>query len=437
MATSKIKTPSLEDQAKAGVIDLTKTGPLTYRELRAINNNLPEESEANKLLQNRPGSNVFGESASRIRYTNNPDDTYGESSYDAALGDVYDYENRDDIRAEKQPWYAQLGNAVTKGVALAGTTFVDGTLGLLYGAATAISEGRMSGFWDNEVSNTMSQINKQLEEILPNYQSSEEREGPWWKRLGTINFWADGVLKNLGFTVGAFYSGAAWTKALKAIGLVNGALSAKGVGGFLSGFNEGRIEAHDAAEGIMDFHEQELKAAYEQRAQEIENSSLSDTEKALAFADLDRMVEQRRAEAQDMADAAGLTTLIGNTVLLTLDNVAEYGRLYARGFKEAKGLKSNMSKAFEQEALEETGKNLTKKGGKYVWNDITKAQAIRAGVKNGLLEGNEEMSQAFISEFATSKNTPDSPDAYYNALTDEKAILKTLFIPEILNLSLS
>ena len=36
------------------------------------------------------------------------------------------------------------------------------------------------------------------------------------------------------------------------------------------------------------------------------------------------------------ADAMGLTTLIGNTVLLSLDNFDTFGKLYARGYKNAR-----------------------------------------------------------------------------------------------------
>jgi hypothetical protein len=59
---------------------------------------------------------------------------------------------------------------------------------------------------------------------------------------------ADDFIKNMGFTVGAFYSGNAYLGAIKGINnLVKaGQLSstaAKVIGSTLSGFNEGRIEA--------------------------------------------------------------------------------------------------------------------------------------------------------------------------------------------------
>jgi hypothetical protein len=60
-----------------------------------------------------------------------------------------------------------------------------------------------------------------------------------------MNTFADDFLKNLGFTVGAFYSGGAFLGALKAVKLGNviSKTAAQTIGSVISGFNEGRIEA--------------------------------------------------------------------------------------------------------------------------------------------------------------------------------------------------
>ena len=85
------KTPTLADRANAGIIDLTKTGPLTYRELQSLNNNLPAESETNSLIPDRPGSYRFSpEVASQINYTGNLDEDFGSSSYDSPLANQYE-----------------------------------------------------------------------------------------------------------------------------------------------------------------------------------------------------------------------------------------------------------------------------------------------------------------------------------------------------------
>ena len=421
MAQRKLST----DEAKHGLIDLTKTGPLTYRELRAINNGLPEESEANQKLIDRPESFVFHPKvASQINYTNNPYDDFGNSTYDDPLANQYQYENYQDLRGQRQPWYAQLGAGIGKGVALAATTFLDGTVGLIAGIAS-IPEKGISGLWDNEVSNALSELNRELETALPNYMTKEEQENPWYKNIGTMNFWANSIIKNLGFTVGAFYSGNAWKKALKGIGWLKGSMGAKVVGSTLSAVNEGRIEANNNSHDFLELQNKEIDDMIERRREEILASDDTEAHKNANLMLLEESANRLRENAKERADAMGLTTFIGNTILLSLDNYAQFGKLYARGFKNARGLSSGISKAAEEMAAEEAGKNVIKQGSKYAWKDITKKQALMKGLRNGLLEGNEEMAQAFIAETAGNMQSPDSPNAYYEALTDQNAQLKT------------
>ena len=424
--------------------DITQTGALTYRDLQRENN-----LNTGKILTREEFDKIGAEKgwvgsaqgarqilAKNAQVSDRPvqsplyqqsggADYYGKSMFDEdiTVGEG-DWEHLSDTRAQNQPWYAQLAAGVGKGAALAATTFLDGTVGLVAGIAEMPDKG-ISALWDNEVSNALVDTNRALEEILPNYRTEAEQENAWYENIGTMNFWADGVIKNLGFTVGAFYSGAAWTKALKAIGLLKGAMGAKTIGSILSAVNEGRIEANNTVYDINQLYDQQINDARDRRRDEILSSDLSDEDKMSALQELADNTVKLREEAKDKADAVGLTTLIGNTVLLSLDNFAEFGKLYARGFKNARGLASNIGKAAEEEAIEQAGKNVLKQGNKYAWKDISKKEALMKGLRNGLLEGNEEMSQAFIASTAGYMQEYDSPDAYYNALTDPKSQRKT------------
>lgn len=106
-----------------------------------------------------------------------------------------------------QPWYAQIGSGLAKGAVLAGTTFADGIIGTIVGLGNAAATGTFSGFWDNPFSNAMQQINEWSENALPNYYTDAERDEPWYQNIFTANFIGDKFLKNLGFAVGAAYSG--------------------------------------------------------------------------------------------------------------------------------------------------------------------------------------------------------------------------------------
>ena len=417
---------------------ITETGPQSWRDLQKENQSkYSQPSKINKFSDVSTGydyvrpvdiSKAAGYEYSPIYQATGGEDYWGNSIFDDPYmyGESdYNYEAMSDTRAENQPWYSKLGAGITKGAVLAGTTFLDGTVGLIAGIGTAIEEGRISGIWDNEVSNSLSELNRELETVLPNYMTKEEQENPWYENIGTMNFWANSVIKNLGFTVGAFYSGGAWTKALKGIGWLNGAMGAKVVGSTLSAVNEGRIEANNNSYDFLKLQNREIDDMVERRREEILASDDTEAHKNANLMLLEESANRLREDAEERADAMGLTTLIGNTVLLSLDNCAQFGKLYARGFKNARGLSSNITKAAEEMAAKEAGKNVIKEGSKYVWKDITKKQALMKGLRNGLLEGNEEMAQAFIAETAGNMQSYDSPDAYYEALTDQNAQLKT------------
>lgn len=431
---------------KKSNIDITKVGPQSYRDLQKANREAFEQASHISPFASIKSSNDYvsptnfiyeGPEMSPLQQLGST--PWGQSMFDERSSNEAEYQILGDIRAENQPWYLQLGAGIAKGVSLAGTTFLDGTIGLLTGAvkgAVAKIRGEswldsLSKLWNNEVSNGLAEINKGLEETLPNYRTSEELENPWYKNLGTMNFWADSVIKNLGFTVGAFYSGNVLKNALGALNIVKGAMGAKVTGSLLSAVNEGRIEANH---GASDFLNLQLAQIIDQNAELTGNqeqveymrrSGLSEEEIIDQFAMNNKRIAELKQDAVDRANVMGLITLIGNTVLLSLDDYAQFGKLYARGFKNARGLSSGISKAAKEIAAEEAGKNIIKQGSKYAWKDITKKQALMKGLKNGLLEGNEEMAQAFIAETAGNMQSPDSPDAYYEALTDRNAQLKT------------
>lgn len=131
----------------------------------------------------------------------------GESVYDTGITSLTQLDNLANTRGEFQPWYAQIGAGLAKGAVLAGTTFADGILGTIVGLGNAAATGTFSGFWDNPFSNAMQQVNEWSESALPNYYTDAEQNDPWYENIFSANFVGDKFLKNLGFAVGAAYSG--------------------------------------------------------------------------------------------------------------------------------------------------------------------------------------------------------------------------------------
>ena len=120
--------------------------------------------------------------------------------------DIQNYNAVDQSAASK------LFNGFVKMLTTAGTTVIISTLGILWGVGQGIlntiddnkNTTFIGGMVDNAIINTMVQWRKKMEKIRPNYYTTDELENPWYKNLGTANFWGDKFLKNIGYPLGLF-----------------------------------------------------------------------------------------------------------------------------------------------------------------------------------------------------------------------------------------
>ena len=175
--------------------DITKVGPIGLKGLKGIGQQqqaeLSDYSRAIRSMSGRGLAQTFVPDAEVPVGMQLAAAGYGASTYDAAIQNVSQLEDIQDIRAQEQPWYAQLGAGIGKGAALAATVFLDGTIGLVTGIVEGVG-AKISGdswgdsvakLWHNEVSDGLADLNKNLEEWLPNYRTYEELENPWYKNL--------------------------------------------------------------------------------------------------------------------------------------------------------------------------------------------------------------------------------------------------------------
>lgn len=140
---------------------------------------------------------------------------YGESRYDEGILYNPTPEDIQNQRAYNQPWYAKVAAGIGKGAVIAATTFADGVIGTLAGIGNILAntedidslEDVGDKFINNPLSTVLQDINALSEEALPNYYSTEEQNTPWYNNIFSANFIGDKFLKNLGFTIGAAYSG--------------------------------------------------------------------------------------------------------------------------------------------------------------------------------------------------------------------------------------
>ena len=135
---------------------------------------------------------------------------------------IYDA-NNEDIHGQNQSRLDKAVNGTLKGVGLAATTFVGG-LGTIYGIGKAFGSGKLSDVWQNEISESLDEVNKVIDNrYLPNYYTDKEINASAisFDNLFTTNFLFDKLIKNAGFAVGAIYSG---NLAAKGIGVAGKAL---------------------------------------------------------------------------------------------------------------------------------------------------------------------------------------------------------------------
>ena len=138
---------------------------------------------------------------------------YGSSIFDKNIMDVDEAQRVSDIRAERQPSALKLGAGVVKMGSTAVTTYLDGTLGTIYGLGQGLYNALdddpkttfRNGLWNNDFNKWMAAAQEKMEEIAPNYYTSEQLDSAWYSaaNLLSANFWGDKFLKNMGFTMGA------------------------------------------------------------------------------------------------------------------------------------------------------------------------------------------------------------------------------------------
>jgi hypothetical protein len=435
-------------ETKVKDIDITKSGPMTFRDLQEANQepytNLSPEFQsfsmnvgANTAPTSLYDARAHGEQmvATSLEGTATP---WGESMFDEPTATEAQFQELGDIRAENQPWYAQIGAGLAKGAILAGTTFLDGTVGLIFGAGTAIGEGRWSGLWDNDFSKAMQSVNEWSEQALPNYYTRAEQEQPWYENIFTANFLGDKFIKNLGFTVGAFYSGGvtaaglkvtklpqligAIAKSSKAPAIVNTA-----VGATISAVNEGRIEALNNSKDWFELHKAQLDDSLRERLDAIQAEYEANAGKELVRSGVEgnQFVDPAYVKYQDAIarereayNAAlgklnedrlkmGNADLLMNIPILTASNIIQFGKLYANGFKTAR-----------------KATNIVGKAGEYTAG-TTRLGAATAITKGALSEGTEEMAQGAASRIAGNYYSTDVNN-FYKSKTDPEASQETL-----------
>lgn len=369
----------------------------------------------------------------------------GESVYDPVYITGNDPTDIDENRAQRQPGILQLANGALKMGTTGITTFLNGTVGFLYGIETGVGNAFdlngtnedgsektfIQGLWDNDFNRAMSAIQDDMEEIAPNYYSQAELENPWYTNILSANFLGDKVLKNMGFTIGAlmamYVSGGTGIAGIAGKGIQTAAKFVLGNAGklmnasrgTLAGINSfargsGQLAHHLVQTAIGASGEASIEAinavkegskdAYrnlEIRRQELINAldplSPDYYENLTA---IDAATEQYKQDIDSKFRDAGNSVYAANLAILSASNALQFTPLIKGGFKRSAKLTDFERRLGERTVgADEWAQGILRGEQASIANTVDKGwgRTIRKATFNSLIEGGEEASQNLAS----------------------------------------
>ena len=420
--------------------DITQTGPVGLKGLKGINNNKKAEDVIDvSSTPRRGGLFTYG-----IDYLYNPKqidvtqtvesepEGYGTSRYDPLYITETQLNNLEDTRARNQSNFSQITNGIIKGITTTGTTFADGTVGLVWGLGQGVynaldgdeNTSFASGLWNNQFNQWMNQANEWMEQVAPNYYTNDEREHPM-SHIFNANFIGDKFIKNLGFTAGALGSAVAFggvygkighllgkaalglgTAGRTAVGISKAA--SMGIGAVAAATTEGSIEALQAAQQMGEENQQLYTNLRDSNIREImDNPNLNDYDKELLIEDENDKYNKVMDKLEEDKAKVGNATLAWNIPILTAGNIIQFNKLLGGGFRSA------------SRAAKVAGKMGELKPGGFFENTAAQ-RAAKAFYKSGHAEGREEVLQQIASDASNTRYSLELND-YYKSLYDPEA----------------
>jgi len=290
--------------------------------------------------------------------------------------------DNESVYAQGQTLGEKAYNGVAKMVGTAATTFINGTVGTVYGimaASQAESGHKIQAFYNNDLSNYLNNINTEWEDKYAHYKTERERTGDWWEpnNLFTANFLFDNIVKNLGFSLGAMGAGFAWGGALKMMGLTSRLVATGGewataadaaiaesavlpTGQRLAAINSRISQLYNSSKaglgGALMKADRGIVATFgtfgEAGIEALNNSQQFRENLVQAYKDKHGYApdEEELAKINDEAESVGNWSFGLNTALLTATNYIQLPKIYASSFRAEKAIANNIAMAGEHYA---------------------------------------------------------------------------------------
>ena len=328
-----------------------------------------------------------------------------------------------EYKAQQQDALDKFANTTGKWAGIAGTTFLSTFTSLPIGILEAAASGDVSKVWDNEAARYLNSINKDLEELLPHYETQKEKAADWYDPdyWFTTNFLTNTILKNTGYLVGTQWamkgvssslynlakgissdyaaatakyaqlieSGMSATEAAKKVGGLVNKIDAgiKGATVTMSALGEGSMEALGAAE---EFEKDQI-------AKYMEVNGLTDENQVPAYI---------HEQIKDRAKSVGNTTLALNLPLLMGQDLLLFGKSIKQGYKAEKKLLGSITGDGMAAEFKATPIN---KG-------IERAKALSKPLYEGFEEGAQYASAEGSKDFYDLRNDQDEKNNVWDFL---------------------
>lgn len=268
------------------------------------------------------------------------------------------YSNQfNDMRAERQTWYDKIANGAAKMTGLATTTFVGSFVDLAFGLQYATATNEFKGMYDNDVTKAFDEFGEFMEKIHPNYYTQKEIDAPAfsWENIGNANFIGDKFLKNLGFSIGAVGSAVV-------MGYLTGGTGATGIISRIGTYanrltklaSAGKTTQFALATGKNLMSELAMANRLYKGTKAVnllwESFNASHYEAGMEARMLGNTMEEKwrksglynEAQIKEMSSSIMNQSFLLNTALLSISNMAQFGKLFNSGYKVEKNMFNKM-----------------------------------------------------------------------------------------------
>ena len=350
---------------------------------------------------------AFAPFANDLQFSNIDLDKY--SKYFKNYGGVYpDFQDINEFRASTQRTSEKWLNGLVKFGGKVGTSFLEPYIDFTYGVGAAISKGKFSAMFDNEITQSFDAFNDYLSKNFPNYYTQREQNSATLSPYNwfTANFWADKVMGGAAFTVGTLlnaYATMGIATALKGtqLGLKVGTVGAKAA--LATKKQLGKLGKESIEEIIAKGSAYKFKNASEAFATSLFSvtgeAGLEARELGKQLrADLQPLVEKgeiSQSAADLRVEEAMAIAFASNVAIVGTSQFLQFGKLFQRGYVPNKARLNAIVKDGEKfvQKLPETG------FGKFIY----KTTGARIAVRDMLTEAKEEGLQYLTQKTLESK----------------------------------